>query len=125
MTTAWRGRLAAGVVVLLAVALVAAAGLYLAHVQKDARQSILDDFDTRAELAAGVSGDTVSASEEKTREWATQNFAGPAAGLGTILDVQRAGIGWLAVLDADGRVLPQLTEEQQSVLDALADIFDR
>ncbi|GAA0221154.1 diguanylate cyclase [Cryptosporangium japonicum] len=105
MTTAWRSRLAGGLVVLLAVAVVAAAGLYLADVQGDARRSILADFDTRAELAAGVSGDTVSASEEKTREWATTNFAGPPDGLDAVLEVQRAGIGWLAVLEADGSVL--------------------
>ncbi|MET0493313.1 MAG: diguanylate cyclase [Actinoplanes sp.] len=98
-------RVAAGCVVLLALAMVGAVGFYLARTQSEARDRILGDFDARAQLVAGVTSDTVTASDTKTREWATTTFAGPAADLTRVLDVQRVGIAWLAVLRADGKVL--------------------
>lgn len=98
-------QVAAACAIVLAVGLVAAVGIYLSDTQEDARARIVNDFDTRARLVAGVTGDTISASDSKTREWAMTVFAGPAGELGPVLDVQRVGVAWLAVLRADGAVL--------------------
>jgi diguanylate cyclase (GGDEF)-like protein len=98
-------QIAAACAVVLAVGLVAVVGLYLSNTQKDARDRIVADFDARARLAAGVTGDTITASDAKTREWAMTTFAGPAGELGSVLDVQRVGVNWLAVLRSDGAVL--------------------
>ncbi|GLY94520.1 GGDEF domain-containing protein [Actinoplanes sp. NBRC 103695] len=98
-------QIAAVCAVVLAVGLVAAVGLYLSNTQEDARERIVADFDARARLVAGVTGDSITASDAKTREWAMTTFAGSAADLGAVLDVQRVGINWLVVLRADGTVL--------------------
>lgn len=90
---------------MLAVAMVGAVGFYLARTQAEARDRIVGEFDTRARLAASVTGDTITASDTKTRGWATATFAGPVGDLGPVLDVQRVGVAWLAVLGADGAVL--------------------
>jgi diguanylate cyclase (GGDEF)-like protein len=98
-------RAAAVCVVLLAIAMVGGVGFYLKQTQQESRERILGEFDARARLIAGVTSDTVTASDAKTREWATSTFTGPVSGLNAVLDVQRVGIAWLAVLRADGTVL--------------------
>nr|WP_221380692.1 hypothetical protein [Actinoplanes polyasparticus] len=47
----------------------------------------------------------MTASDAKTREWASTTFTGPAAGLGKVLDSSSVGIAWLVVLREDGTVL--------------------
>jgi diguanylate cyclase (GGDEF)-like protein len=96
-------KIAAACAVLLAVGVVVGAGVYLAATQASARTSVLRGFDQRAQLAAGLIGDTLLASDGKTRQWAGATFAGPAAGLSAAtarsLD---ASTPWLVVLDANG-----------------------
>ncbi|WP_166661466.1 sensor domain-containing diguanylate cyclase [Paractinoplanes brasiliensis] len=104
ITSVPRRATAAGVVVL-AVALVAAVGFYLAGTQAGTRARILGEFDSRARLAAQVIGGTMAGSDPKTREWAVTTFAGSPAQLGPALDAGRSGIAWLVVLRADGTVL--------------------
>jgi diguanylate cyclase (GGDEF)-like protein len=90
-------------VVLLAVGLVAGAGVYLSSNQAAARESVLHVFDERAKLAAGLTGDTLLASDPKTREEARLTYAGPAAGLNAVLaESVNMSTTWLAVLDSDG-----------------------
>ncbi len=85
--------------------MVGGAGLYLSASQKDARARILDDFVARAQLAVGVVGNTVTASDAKTRAWAMDSFTGSGRELTRALDAHRAGVTWLAVLRSDGTVL--------------------
>ncbi|GAB7044744.1 hypothetical protein JCM9533A_85950 [Catenuloplanes niger JCM 9533] len=97
---------AVGCAVLLCIGLVAGAAVYLSTTQASTRQSVLNAFDDRARLAAALTGDTLLASDPKTREWATKAFAGPVAGLDAALAAgSDASTPWLAVLNAQGTLL--------------------
>jgi len=99
-------RISAACVVVLAVAMVGGVGVYLSATQKDARARVLADFENRARLAASVTGQTVIASDAKTRAWAKANFSGSGSVLARSLDSQQAaGVDWLAVLRPDGTLL--------------------
>jgi diguanylate cyclase (GGDEF)-like protein len=98
-------RLAAACAVVLAFGVVAGAALYLSRAQADARQSVLGAFDTRARLAAELTGDTLAASDSKTRGYATAAFGGPVSGLGAALKQGLdPSVSWIVVLS--GRGLP-------------------
>jgi diguanylate cyclase (GGDEF)-like protein len=99
-------RLAMVCAVLLGAGLVGGAGIYLSQTQAEARASVLQAFDERARLAAGMAGDTLLASDPKTREWATAAFAGNGDALSEALTASLdASVPWVAVLDSDGTAL--------------------
>jgi diguanylate cyclase (GGDEF)-like protein len=99
-------RVAIACAVLLGICLVGSAGFYLSHTQAEARESVLQAFDERARLAAGVAGDTLLASDSKTREWASAAFAANGAALSEALTANLdASVPWLAVLDENGTAL--------------------
>jgi diguanylate cyclase (GGDEF)-like protein len=96
-------KVAAGCAVLLGIGVVGGAGAYLSSTQATTRQSILNGFDQRAQLTAGLIGDTLLASDPKTRQWAAGAFGGPAAGLSVKLAQSLdESTPWLVVLDARG-----------------------
>jgi diguanylate cyclase (GGDEF)-like protein len=96
-------KVTAGCAVLLGFGVVLGAGGYLASTQTAARQSALGAFDQRVRLASSFVGDTLLASDTKTREWASAAFGGPAAGLSNALtDALDSSTPWLVILDADG-----------------------
>jgi diguanylate cyclase (GGDEF)-like protein len=99
-------RVAIVCVVLLGAGLVAGAGSYLARTQAEARESVLQAFDERARLAAGMTGDTLLASDPKTREWATAAFATDGDALSAALAGGiDASVPWVVVLRPDGTAL--------------------
>jgi diguanylate cyclase (GGDEF)-like protein len=92
--------------VVLGMGLVGGAGLYLSRTQSEARESVIRAFDDRGRLAAGVVGDTLLASDPKTREWAAAAFASDGDALsGALAAGLDASVPWLAVLRADGTLL--------------------
>jgi diguanylate cyclase (GGDEF)-like protein len=96
-------KVAAGCAVLLGMAVVGGAGGYLSSSQAATRESLLSAFDQRAQLTASLTGDTLLASDAKTRQWAGTTFGGSAAGLsGKLAASLDSSTPWLAVLDAHG-----------------------
>ncbi|PRY27928.1 GGDEF domain-containing protein [Pseudosporangium ferrugineum] len=92
--------------VLLGFGLVAGAGFYLAHTQAGSRASVLQAFDERARLAAGLTGDTLLASDPKTRELATAAFASDGDALTeALVSTLDASLPWMAVIKPDGTPL--------------------
>lgn len=100
----------AALIVVVAFGLVGGAGFYLVRTQAETRSGILDGFDQRGRLAAGLIGDNLRASDQRTREYANTAFAGPVSGLGAALaNSVNASTPWLVVLDSSGRGLGAAT----------------
>jgi diguanylate cyclase (GGDEF)-like protein len=120
MSSSLLRRVAIVCAVLLGIGLVAGAGSYLANTQAEARESVLQVFDERAILAAGITGDTLLASDPKTREWASSAFAVDGKALSEAL---AAGVDpslpWLAVLKQDGTALGASSADALSRVGAL------
>ena len=113
-------RAAVACAVLLGVGLVVGAAVFLSSTQAATRQGVLQAFDERARLAADLSGDTLLASDPKTREWARQAFAGPVAGLGAALAASLDGsTPWSVVLDPAGTPLAASSPSQLRAATAL------
>jgi diguanylate cyclase (GGDEF)-like protein len=113
-------KVAAGCAVLLCIGLVVGAGAYLSSTQAATRQGVLSGFDQRAELTGGLIGDTLLASDGKTRQWAGSGFGGPVSGLNRELaEGVDPSTPWLVVLDARGAPLgvssPSLGDEVASL----------
>lgn len=101
-------------------ALVGGAGFYLSDTQAETRESVLASFDKSAELTADLTGDTLLASDAKTREWGTAAFTADGAALSeTLASSLDASMPWLTVMDSDGTPLGASSAEALSRAAAL------
>ncbi|SFF28958.1 diguanylate cyclase (GGDEF) domain-containing protein [Actinoplanes philippinensis] len=90
---------------LAALALVIGVGFYLNDIHAAARDRVHRDFADRSKLAAGLAGNTLTASDATNRPDAELSYAGPAQTLRDTIAGLHDGIAWAIVLRGDGSLV--------------------